>query len=146
MPDGKESVEIIVRPKVTPDKIACELLLGTQIKRPSHLVGKSWEELWKEENIKSSLAKFDRVISPLLKDTYYFEGRTYPETKMGTYFKSFVDEQAYRCGQGWQDEHVSQNVSYWINLPGESLFEDKAIVDTLADVIIATYDLRNALK
>lgn len=146
LPDGKEEVEIIIRPKVTPNKIACELLLTTQVKRPNHLVGKKWEELWKDEKINSALTKFDRVISPLLRDTYYFEGRTYPESNLGTYFKSFVEEQAYRSGQGWQDEHVAQNVSYWINLPGESLFEDKAIVDTLADVIIATYDLRNAFK
>ena len=146
LPDGKEEVEIIIRPKVTPNKIACELMLGTNIKRPAHLVGKKWDELLKDERINSALAKFDRVISPLLRDTYYFEGRTYSEADVNTYFKSFADEQKFITDKGWQDNDIAQNVSYWINLPGESLFEDKAIVDTLADVIIATYDLRNAFK
>lgn len=40
------------------------------------------------------------------------------------------------------DDHVSANVSYWINLSSEALFSDKAIIETIADVIIAAYDFR----
>lgn len=143
LPDGK-SVEIIIRPRVVPGKIACELLLATQIRRPEEMMGKSWDDMLGNETVNAALAAFDRVISPLLQDLYYFEGHIYPETKMGTYFKSFTAEQAYRCSQGWQPDHICQNASYWISLNKEVLFEDKAVVDTIADVIIATYDLRKA--
>lgn len=39
-------------------------------------------------------------------------------------------------------DHISQNVQYWINLANKSLFEDKAVIETIADVVIANYDLR----
>lgn len=73
---------------------------------------------------------------------YYFEGRTYPESGLGTYFNSFSQEMKLRIDQGWMPDHVSANVSYWINLKSESLFSDKAIIETIADVIIAAYDFR----
>ncbi len=137
-------VEVILRPQLLSDKIACELILSTQVKRPGHLLDKSFADMMTDEKVNAMFTSFDKVISPLLKEVYYFEGRTYPESGMKTYFTSFCDEQAYRCGQGWQPVHISQNVSYWINLANESLFEDKAIVDTIADIIIANYDLRVA--
>lgn len=136
------SVEVILRPKVLPDKISMELLLSTQVKRPEALIGKSFEEMLQNDKVAKMMSTFDKVISPLLKDVYYFEGHTYPETGMGTYFKSFSDEQAYRCNRGWHPVHISQNVEYRINLANESLFEDKAVIETIADVIIANYDLR----
>lgn len=137
-------VEIIIRPKVLPDKIACELLLSTQVKRPEDLINKSFNEIIVDERVNRLLQSFDSVISPLLRDAYYFEGRTYPESGLGTYFKSFREEQSYRSEKGWQPDMISQNVSYWINLANESLFEDRAIIETMADVIIANYDLRVA--
>ncbi len=136
------NVEIILRPKVLSDKIACELLLSTEVRRPENLLEKNFDEMMADGKVNKMLSSFDKVISPLLKDVYYFEGRTYPESGMGTYFKSFCDEQSYRDRQGWKPYHISQNTSYWINLANESLFEDKAIVDTIADVVIANYDLR----
>lgn len=135
-------VEVILRPRELPDKIACEIILSTQVKRPEGMLGMSFEEMLRDERVGKMLADFDSVIAPLLKDVKYFEGRTYPETGMNTYFKSFSDEQAYRCKQEWQPYDICVNVSYWINLKNESLFEDRAVVDTIADVIIANYDLR----
>ncbi len=144
LPQGG-SVEVILRPRVLPDKIACELLLSTQVKCPEHLLEKSFADIMKtDEKVNSMFTSFDKVISPLLNEVYYFEGRTYPESGMDTYFKSFCEEQEYRCNQGWQPYHLSQNVSYWINLTHETLYEDKAIVDTISDVILANYDLRLA--
>lgn len=118
--------------------------MSTQVKRPDALIGKSFEEMLQNGKVAEMLSNFDNVISPLLRDVYYFEGRTYPESGMGTYFKSFSEEQAFRCSQDWQPEHISQNVQYWINLANEVLFEDKAVIETLADVVIASYDLRVA--
>lgn len=144
LPDGKEKVEIIIRPRIAPGTISCELLLSTQIRRPDKMIGKSWDDMLMNETVNAALSSFDHAISPLLQNLYYFEGHTYPETKMGTYFKSFTAEQAYRCGQGWHPDHICQNVSYWIKLSKEILFEDRAVVGTIADVVIATYDLRKA--
>ena len=47
-----------------------------------------------------------------------------------------------RHRQGWSKNKIFSDVSYWINLADESLFSDKAIVEMMADVIIAACDLR----
>lgn len=140
-PDDK-SLEVIFRPKIAKDKIACEIILTTSARRPQRLMGKSFDEIVVDSKINDAMMAIDRCIAPLLKDVYYFEGRTYPESGLGTYFNSFSKEMKYRIDQGWMPDHVSANVSYWINLKSESLFSDKAIIETIADVIIASYDFR----
>lgn len=140
-PDDK-SLEVIFRPKIAKDKIACEIILTTSARRPQRLMGKSFDEIVADSKINDAMMAIDRCIAPLLKDVYYFEGRTYPESGLGTYFNSFSKEMKYRIDQGWMPDHVSANVSYWINLKSESLFSDKAIIETIADVIIASYDFR----
>lgn len=140
-PDEK-SMEVIIRPRVAKDKIACEIILATGARRPQRLMGKSFSEVMDDSKVKDAMSAIDHCLSPLLNDVYYFEGRTYPESGLGTYFKKFSDEQGFRINQGWMDEHVSANVSYWINLNSEALFSDKAIIETIADVIIAAYDFR----
>lgn len=144
MPDGSGRVEIIIRPQVLTDRIACELLLSTRVNRPAYPMEKSFDEMIADTNVREMFETFDSIISPLLKDAEYFEGHTYPESGKGTYFGSFAEEQAYLSGKGWLDPFVCEKVSYWINLSNESLFEDKAIVDTIADVVKATYELRLA--
>lgn len=140
-PDDK-SLEVIFRPKIAKGKIACEIILTTSARRPQRLMGKSFDEIVADSKINDAMMAIDRCIAPLLKDVYYFEGRTYPESGLGTYFNSFSKEMKYRIDQGWMPDHVSANVSYWINLKSESLFSDKAIIETIADVIIASYDFR----
>lgn len=137
-------MEIIIRPQVLTDRIACELILSTRVNRPSYLMEKSFDEMIADANVREMFETFDTIISPLLKGAEYFEGHTYPESGNGSYFSSFAEEQAYLCGKGWLQPFVCEKVSYWINLANESLFEDKAIVDTIADVVKATYELRLA--
>lgn len=140
-PDGK-SMEVIFRPRVAKDKIACEIVLATGAPRPERLIGKTFLEIKADTKVKEAMTAIDSCVTPLLKDVYYFEGRTYPESGLGTYFKTFSEEMGYRIDQGWMPGHVSANVSYWINLRNEALFSDKAIIETIADVIIAAYDFR----
>lgn len=140
-PDNK-SLEVIFRPRVAKDKIACEIILATSARRPQRLMGKTFDEIASDSKVNDAMTAIDRCVSPLLKDVYYFEGRTYPESGLGTYFNSFSQEMKLRIDQGWMPDHVSANVSYWINLKSESLFSDKAIIETIADVIIAAYDFR----
>lgn len=47
-----------------------------------------------------------------------------------------------RHRQGWSKKQIFSDVPCWINLADESLFLDKAIVETKAGVIIAACDLR----
>ena len=142
-PDGKR-MEVIFRPRVTKDKIACEILLRTGAKSPEHLIGKSSEEIMSDPKVSEAMSAIDRTITPLLKDVYYFEGRTYPESGLGTYFKSFSDEMKLRMDKGWLDGNVANDVSYWINLKSEELFSDRNVIETITDAILAAYDFRKA--
>lgn len=136
------SLDVIIRPRIAKDKIACEIILATGARRPQRLIGKSFSEIMDDSKVKEAMSAIDRCLTPLLNEVYYFEGRTYPESGLGTYFKKFSDEQGFRINQGWIDEQLSANVSYWINLNSEALFSDKAIIETITDVIIAAYDFR----
>ncbi|MDE6443009.1 MAG: KAP family NTPase [Muribaculaceae bacterium] len=143
LPDGKKRFGVSFKPTEKDGKIIFGIELDTQVARPERLIGKEWEEMCEENIVRDSLEKFDSVIVPLLKNAYYFEGRTYPE--INRIFPSFTAEQAYRCGKHWQDKHLSNLVSYWINLKSVSQFDDK-IMDTIANVIIAVYDYHSALQ
>ncbi|MDE6415697.1 MAG: KAP family NTPase [Duncaniella sp.] len=140
-PDNK-SMEVIFRPKVANDKIACEITLATSVERPQHLIGKTFEDMMENQKLGEAMNSIDRSLSPLLKEVYYFEGRTYPESGLGTYFNNFSQEMKFRVDQGWLPDHVSANAVYWINLKSEALFSDIAVIETIADVILAAYDYR----
>ncbi|MDE6753176.1 MAG: KAP family NTPase [Muribaculaceae bacterium] len=142
--DNKKRFGVSFKPKEKAGKIAFGIDLEMQVARPSRLVGKEWEEMYGEKIVRDSLQKFDSVIMPLLKNAYYFEGRTYPELGPNYIFPSFTAEQAYRCEKHWQDNHLSNLVSYWINLKNISQFDDK-IMDTIANVIIGAYDYHSGL-
>ncbi|MDE6866385.1 MAG: hypothetical protein K2J23_03225, partial [Muribaculaceae bacterium] len=93
-----------------------------------------------DPKVSEAMAAIDRIITPLLKDVYYFEGRTYPESGLGTYFKSFSDEMKLHIDEGWLDGNVAADVSYWINLKSEELFSDRNVIETITDAILAAYD------
>ena len=145
LPNGG-NVEVIIRPKVLCDKVSCLIILSTQINRPDYLMGKNATEVFSHPKVANMISEFDKIVSPLLEKAPYFEGHVYPETGMGTYFKSFHDEQYYRSRQGWHPVHITQTVEYTINLANEIMFEDKAIVKDIANIIIANYDLRVAAE
>ncbi len=133
-------IEIVIRPHVTTDKIACQLSLDTRVIRPESMRGKSWEEMMTNPTVAKMYAIMDNCIAPLLKDAHYFEGYTYQDYGYTTYFKSFSEEEKWRNSQGWSEDKISESLSYYINLASESLFSDRAIVKTIADVLIAVYD------
>ena len=136
-------VDIPLQPKVGERFISLEMKLPTMTLRPNHLMEKSFDEMIKVPNIRNAMEVMDKCVAPLLiQTTNSFEGKLYNNPGPGTYFKSFSEEQAFCCNQGWMPEYVSLNVSYWINLPNEALFADNTIIETIADVIIATYDYR----
>lgn len=138
--------EVIVRPHVKDHKVACEFILKSLVYRPERLMGKTWDEMGEDKDVAKLLSVMDKCVAPLLKETYYFEGRTYPEAGTGTFFSTFSEEQKFRCNMGWLDNLISQEVNYYINLANEALFCDRAIVETIADVMIALYDYQLAAK
>ena len=117
------------------------MILDTAVRCPEHLMGKSFDEMMNERNVKDAFEIMDKCIAPLLKDRYYFEGKKYK-----TIITNFSEEQMFRNkhNKDWKPGHISQNVSYWIKLANETHFSDKAVIATMADVIIAAYNYRLA--
>ncbi len=142
-PDGKR-FNVAFRPVVRPEKIALEIELETKVRRPDRVIGSDWETLYSEVIVKNALDNFDSFLIPLLRDKYFFEGRTYPETEIKI-FPSFTEEQAYRCNKGWQNDHLSVMVSYWINFKSTFQFEDDKVIEIIAQLIIHAYDYHMAL-
>ena len=73
-------MEVIFRPRVVKDKIACEIIFATAVCRPQHLMGKTLSEIMADTKVNDAMTAMDKCVSPLLKDVYYFEGRTYSES------------------------------------------------------------------
>lgn len=146
--DDENSLEVILRPtfNANHNKVVLEIKLATWTRRTPEMMGKPLAELLENPIVKKMYERMDKVLKPLLQNTYYFEGRTYPESGLGTYFKSFTEEHAHRDKHGWMPIHITQEVVYWINLANESLFSDNAIIETLTDSILAAYDLRLEAK
>lgn len=139
LPD-ETGFEVVFRPRVKEDKVVCELWLGTRVLRPQSLLNKTWDEMVEDPTVAQMYAIMDNCVAPLLNGAHYFEGFTYHDAGFTTYFKSFSEEQKWRASQGWSDDKICENESYYINLANESLFSDRAIVKTIADVVIALYD------
>lgn len=138
-------LEVIFRPRVIAGKIVLEIVLSTRLQRPDRLTGMTFAEIMTDQKIKVAMTAFDKCVGPLLKDTYYFEGTHYAEAP-DTYFRSFSEEQACIVDHEYTaPENLSENVSYKIVLASESLFSDKAVIMTIADVILAAYDYRSSV-
>lgn len=124
--------------------IALRLWLDLHIARPEWMTDMSFDELLADERVSSSLAAFDSVLQPLLAKEWYFEGRTYDG--QSSYFASFTDKLRYIHKMGWMSGDITNNPQYWINLNKPSHFEDRKVIDTIANILIANYDFRKSLK
>lgn len=144
--DDDTCFDVTFTPSINAKKeIALRLWLDFYISRPDRLAGKSFDELMQEPVIADSLNKLDSVLAPLLsKRTWYFNGYTYEGCE--TYFPSYIDELRYLHDKGWLSDSITNNPQFWIDLKTPSQFEEDKIVDTIADVLIANYDFRKAMK
>ncbi len=144
--DDDTCFDVTFTPSINAKKeIALRLWLDFYISRPDRLAGKSFAELMQEPVIADSLNKLDSVLAPLLsKRTWYFNGYTYEGCE--TYFPSYIDELRYLHDKGWLSDSITNNPHFWIDLKTPSQFEEDKIVDTIADVLIANYDFRKAMK
>lgn len=138
-------LDITFTPSVNSKKqIALRLWLDFNVKRPERLNGKSFDELMQEPAIADNLNKLDSVLAPLLSKAWFFNGRTYEGNS--TYFPSYIDELRYIHNSGWMSCDITNNPQFWIDLEKPSHFEEDKIVDTIANVLIANYDFRKAMK
>lgn len=125
-------------------KIALLLWMHFHVRRPERMKGMSFDEIFQDHTISEALLALDTVIAPLLdKSTWYFHGRTYEGNK--TYFPSYIEELRFIHRNGWMDGDITNNPQFWIDLDKPSHFEDKQIVATIGDMIIANYDFRKAV-
>lgn len=132
----------------TPDindrnEISLRLWLHFIVPRPERMTDLSFDEMLNDGQLASSLKKLDDVITPMLKDVWFFKGQVYEGQK--TYFPSFTDELRYIHEKGWLHEIIN-NPYYWIDLKKPSHFENKEVVDVIAKLLIANYDFRKSMK
>lgn len=127
------------------NQIALRLWMHFHTLRPERMKGMSFNDIIQDSTVSKALEALDSVIRPLLdKNTWYFKGRTYEGNK--TYFASYSEELRFIHENGWMDGDIFNNPQFWINLDRPSLFEDKQIVATIGDMLIANYDFRKAME
>lgn len=144
--NDKDYLDIVFTPSVNrKNQIALRLWMDFHIARPERMKGMSFDEIMQDATISQTLEALDAVIKPLLdKNTWYFHGRTYEGNK--TYFPSYIDELRFIHSNGWMDGDITNNPQFWIDLDKPSYFEDKQIIATIGDMLIANYDFRKALQ
>lgn len=126
------------------NQIALRLWMHFHTPRPDRMKGMSFSDIIQDPTVSKALEALDSVIRPLLKNTYYFKGRTYEGNK--TYFPSYSEELKFIHDNGWMDGDIFNNPQFWIDLDKPSLFEDKQIVATIGDMLIANYDFRKEME
>lgn len=144
--DKKRRFEVVFTPSINEKKqIALRIWPKIAIKRPERLKGKSFEEMMKDETLANELSHLDSTLCKFLgKDTWFFEGKTFEG--QSTFFPSYREELEYIHRKGWLSKEITNDPQFWINLDKPSHFEEEKIVDTIADVILATYNFRKAMK
>lgn len=125
--------------------IALRLWMNFHVSRPERMKGMSFNEIIQDPNVSQALDALDSVIKPLLdKNTWYFKGTTYEGNK--TYFPSYSDELKFIHDNGCMDGAIFNDPQFWIDLEKPSFFEDKQIVATIGDMLIANYDFRKTMQ
>ncbi len=125
--------------------ISLRLWLDFHVSRPERLNGKSFEELMQEQEIAENLRKLDDVLVPLLGvENWFFKGLKYEGNE--TYFRSYVEELRYLHNEGHMSGDIANSPQVWVDLKQPSRFEEDWVVFPIADVLIANYDFRKAMK
>ena len=144
--DDDSCFDVTFTPSVNSEKkISLRLWLDLHESRPERLNDKSFDELMQEPAIADSLKRFDSVLARLLQDkSWFFKGRIYDGKE--TYFPNYIEELRYIHDNGWMSGDITNNPQYWIDLDKPSYFEADEVVNTIAEVLIANFDFRKAMK
>lgn len=144
--DKDDWFDVTFTPSINSKKqIALRLWLDFHIARPERLVGLTFDEIMEDQAIREPLQKLDSVLARMLgNNTWFFNGRTYENNE--TYFPTYIEELRFIHNKGWMSGDITNNPQYWIDLEKPSHFEDKQIIATIGDVLIANYEFRKAMK
>lgn len=119
------------------DTIYLQIELHTTYSHHGEFRGMTWSAIMQDESVRKAMEYFDSVVAPLIENKVpYF-------TVVGQPYGKFS-----RQNECWYDpnmDYLTRNVSYEIILRSESQFSDEAIIETIAKIVIAKYDFRNAL-
>ena len=107
-------------------------------------MGRTFDELMQVQEIADNIRRLDEVLAPLLQNSGFFKGRIYENN--ASYFLSYTEELRHIHSDGGMSADITNNPYFWIDLDKPSRFEDDDIVETIADVLIANYDFRKAMK
>lgn len=138
--DNGGRVEVTLCPNTKHNKmISLEVRMATAVPRPERLKGKSFKEMMQDDKVKNAMDGMDECVTRLLQ-LDFFEST---EDKRRKTFNNFSEKQddLYKDGES---SNISQDVSYWILLPSQDRFEEKIVIEAIADVIIAAYNYRLA--
>ncbi|MDE6552187.1 MAG: KAP family NTPase [Muribaculaceae bacterium] len=126
------------------DTITLKIEMSTRIMRSEAMKGMSLDEMLKNPVLAQALSDFDSSISPLLQGMHYFNSVHSKEDNSS--FMSFSEELRYLHEAGHMSGDITHDAVYLINLPKPSDFENREVVDAIADMVIANYDFRNSMK
>ncbi|MDE6334289.1 MAG: hypothetical protein K2L77_06540, partial [Muribaculaceae bacterium] len=148
--DDDTCFDVTFTPSTNPDSkkpYSLRLWLDFYVGRPDRLLGKSFDELMQEPEIADNLNRLDDVVAGLLdKNSWFFRSDLYHEDT-GIPFKSYIETLRYIHQKEWIDSaDITNNPYFWIELAKPSYFENDKIIDTIADLLIANYDFRKAMK
>lgn len=134
--------EVKFQPFQVPGKISLKIWLGVSNRRPERLLGKPFEEVISDEGVLEVLKPLNETVKKFC-EFGLIEGTTFNWDKKYI-FDNLIDEFKLRKGELW--EAFSGNVEYWINLKSPSDFEDKRIIETIGELILAAYELNKNAK
>lgn len=143
--NDNEYLDVTFTPSINQNnQITLRLWMHFRVSRPERMKGMSFNEIMQDPTVSQALEALDSVIRPLLDKKWYFKGTTY-EGNM-TYFPSYYDELKFLHDNGKMDRDISNDPYFWIELDKPSDFEDKQVVATIGDMLIANYDFRKAMQ
>lgn len=126
------------------NQIALRLSMNFGVPRPERMTGLSFNEIMQDPILSKALASLDSIIKPMLENTDYFNGRMYEG--YDSYFPSYSEELKYLHDKGHMSADIFDNPQFWIDLAKPSLFEEKEIVASIGNMLIANYDFRKEME
>lgn len=139
--DGRKYDVTFVPDNSENNAVTLDLELSTRIMRPEERLGMSLDDLMEDARLAKAVYEFDLKISPLL----HHKSFTSVLSK-GVKIKSYLDELRVFHEEGSMSGDVTHDAKYRITLQRPSAFEDRDIIDAIANAVIANYDFRNALS
>lgn len=121
------------------DSVSCIVHLPTYLPKPNHVAGKNVKELFESSAYSDAFNKFSKAVDSILKGKYYWLSLPYQDgTEQCDSFKGILlnwEEQGYLV------EDMSFDLDFKFSFRNAANFEQPEVLDTIAKLVSATYDL-----